>query len=44
MKGTLKYILLFVIACICSIIIYYLVGPVDEEHRIGIHYSEKSSK
>lgn len=41
MKGTLKYIILFLIACICSIIIYYLVGPADEVHHIGIQYSEK---
>ena len=40
MKGTLKYILLLIIACICSFVIYYLVGP-TEEHSIGILYYEK---
>ncbi len=35
MKGALKYILLFLVACICSFGIYYLFGP-DEEHTIGI--------
>lgn len=41
MKGAIKYIILFLIACLCSIIIYYLVGPVEENHKIGILYSEK---
>lgn len=41
MKGSLKYILLFIFACICSFIIYYLVGPTDKEHSVGILYYEK---
>lgn len=32
MKGFLKYLLLFAIACICSIVIYQAVIP--EEQRV----------
>jgi hypothetical protein len=44
MKGTSKYILLLIVACACSIFIYYLVGPTDEDHKIGIFSSEQISK
>ncbi len=40
MKGALKYILLFVVACICSFFIYDIFGP-EEEHHIGIEQTEK---
>ncbi len=35
MKGALKYILLFLVACLCSFVIYYYLGPKDN-HHIGI--------
>lgn len=41
MKGTLKYIMLALAACICSFVIYYLVGPEDKEPGISILYYEK---
>ncbi len=43
MKGALKYILLFLVACICSFIIYHFVGP-EEEHTIGIEQTEENEK
>ena len=41
MKGTLKYIMLALVACICSFVIYYLVGPENKEPGISILYYEK---
>lgn len=41
MKSSLKYLLLLVAACLCSFVIYFLVGPTDENHSIGILYHEK---
>lgn len=41
MKGTLKYIMLAVIVCICSFVIYYFVGPEDRNPGISILYYEK---
>lgn len=43
MKGALKYILLFVVACICSFIIYYYLGP-EEEHHIGIQITTREKR
>ena len=38
MKGALKYIILAIIACICSIAIYYFVVPEAEASEIGITF------
>lgn len=39
MKGALKYILLFLVACVCSFGIYYVFGP--KNHDIGIEQTTK---
>ena len=36
MKGALKFILLFIIACILSFLIYYIVTPEEERQSISI--------
>ena len=36
MKGFFKYLLLFVIACICSICIYHEIVPEENKVPIGI--------
>ncbi len=41
MKNSIKYILLFVIACLCSFVIYFVASPTSDEHQIGILYYEK---
>lgn len=43
MKGALKYILLFVVACVCSFVIYYYLGP-EEEHHIGIEITAREKR
>ncbi len=40
MKGALKYILLFLVACLCSFVIYDIFGP-EEPHPIGIEQTQK---
>lgn len=36
MRGFIKYIILFTIACVCSIGIYYIVVPEESQTPISI--------
>lgn len=36
MKGALKYIVLFIIACLCSIAIYYYTNPEAKDNNFKI--------
>lgn len=40
-RSFLKYFFLFVVACACSIALYYYVVPNDERVPISIEISEK---
>jgi len=41
MKGALKFVLLFVVACILSFIVYYIVTPEEDRQSISIMFNQK---
>ena len=41
MKGALKYIILFLIACLCSIAIYYYTNPGAKDNHFKIEIIKK---
>lgn len=43
MKYFLKYILLFIVACVGAIAIYYAVVPEDKQIPIGIKVTEETT-
>lgn len=40
MRGFIKYIILFVVACVCSIGIYYMIVPEERQTPISVEITQ----